>query len=60
MASSRFRGFSRKKHQNARGFMQEFLWSGKRYQPAQRLKRRDKSCGLHLKEIFLLGDVNFL
>jgi len=27
LASGRFRGFSRKKYRNARGFAQEFIWS---------------------------------
>jgi len=33
LASGHFRGFSRKKHQNERGFAQEFLWSYKSYRP---------------------------
>jgi len=54
-ASGWNRGFSRKKHWNTRGFTREFLQSGKRYQPGQKLKRRGKSCSLHPKKIFCLG-----
>jgi len=38
---------------------QEFLWSGKCYRPSQKLKRRGKSCGLHLKKNFWLGGCGF-
>jgi len=42
------KGFSRRKHWNARGFACDFLRSGKCYWPSQKLKRRGKSCSLHL------------
>jgi len=38
----------------------EYLWSGKRYRPGQKLKRLSKSCSLHSKKMFLLGWVDFL
>jgi len=55
MASSRFRGFSEKKRQNARGFAREFLRSGVLYRRGKSLKRRCKSSRLHSKKNFLLG-----
>jgi len=56
LASGRNWGFLReKKHRNTRGFAWEFLWSGKRYQPSEKLKRHGKSCSLHSKKIFWLG-----
>ena len=60
LASGRFWGFPRKKHRNARGFAQEFLRFGLRYRPSQKLKRCGKSCNLHLKKMFCLGDADFL
>jgi len=42
-----------KKHLNARGFVQEFLWSGMLYKPGKSL-RRDESSSLH-SYFFLLG-----
>jgi len=48
------KGFSRRKHWNARGFACDFLRSGKCYWPSQKLKRRGKSCSLHLKKLFLV------
>jgi len=47
--------FLRKKHRNACGSAREFLRSGKRYRPDQKLIRRRKSCSLHSKNNFLLG-----
>ena len=37
LASGRFRGFSKKKRLNARGFAQEFLWSDMLYRPGKSL-----------------------
>jgi len=39
----------------ARGFAREFLWSGKRYRPGQKLERLGKSCSLYSKTIFGWG-----
>jgi len=55
LATSRFQGFLRKKHRNACGFAWEFLQSGKRYRPGQKLKRRSKSCSLHSEKNFVCG-----
>jgi len=55
LASGCFRGFSEKKHLNARGFAREFLWSGMLYRPGKSIKRRGKSSILHSKKIFCLG-----
>jgi len=52
LASTRIRGFSEKKHLNARGFAREFLWSGMLYRSGKSLIRRGKSSSLHLKKIF--------
>jgi len=38
---------SEKKHWNAHGFAQEFLWSCKGYRPGWSVKRRSKSSSLH-------------
>jgi len=59
-ASGCFRGFSEKKHLNARGFAWEFLRSGMLYRTGKSLQRRGKSSSLHSKNIFLLGDAGFL
>jgi len=59
LASARFWGFSEKKCLNARGFAQEFLWSGMLYRPGKSLKRRGKSFSLHLKKNFCLGVAGF-
>jgi len=40
-------------------FVQEFLQSGKHYRPGQKLKRLVKSCSLHSKKFFWLGDADF-
>ena len=55
LASGRFWGFPRKKHQNACGFAWEFLWSGMLDRPGKSLKRRGKYSSLHSKKNFLLG-----
>jgi len=60
LASNCFWRFSEKKRLNARGFAQEFLWSGMLYRPSKSLKRRGKSARLHSKKIFCLGDAAFL
>jgi len=52
--------FVKKKHRLACGFAREFLRSGKRYRPGQKLKRCGKSCSLHSKKFFWLGDLDFL
>jgi len=54
-----FEDFWEKKYRNARGFAQEFLWSCICYRPGQGLKRRGKSCSLHLKKNFLVGWCRF-
>jgi len=59
LASGCFRGFSEKKHLNARGSVREFLRSGMLYRPGKSLKRRGKSSSLHTKKIFLLGECGF-
>jgi len=60
LASGCFFGFSEKKRLNARGFVWEFLRSGRLYRPGKSLKRRGKSSSLHSKKIFCLGYVDFL
>jgi len=60
LASGCFRGFLGKKRRNARGFAQEFLWSGTLYRLGKTLKRCSKSSSLHSKKNFLLGVVGFL
>ena len=45
-------GISKKNHQNARGFAQEFLQSGKCYRPGRSVKWRGKSSSLHSKRNF--------
>jgi len=59
LASDRFRGFSKKKTLNARGFAREFLRSGILYRPGKSLKRRGKSFSLHWSKNFLLGGCVF-
>jgi len=39
LASARIRGFSEKKRLNARGFAQEFLWSGMLYRQSQKMRQ---------------------
>ena len=46
---------ARKNSWIARGFAREFLRSGKRYRPSQKLKRLSKSCSLHSKNFFVWG-----
>jgi len=53
------KGNFQKKHRNARGFAQEFLWSSICYRPGQSLKRHGKSCSLHSKKHFLVGGCRF-
>jgi len=53
-------GDFRKKHRNARGFVREFLWSGKCYRPSQSVKRCGKSSSLYSKNFFWLGGADFL
>ena len=48
-------GIFGKKRLNARGFAQEFLWSGMLYRPGKSLKRRGKSSSLHSKKFFSWG-----
>jgi len=55
LASGRNLEFSRQNNQIARGFAQEFIWSGKRCIPSQRLKRCGKSSSLHSKKSFWFG-----
>jgi len=59
-APGRFRDFQKEKRLNACGFAREFLWSGMLHRPGKSLKRRGKSCSLHSKTNFLLGDAFFL
>ena len=49
------RGFSKKKHQNARGFAQEFIRSCTGYGPGRSIKKCGKSSSLHSKKNFCLG-----
>ena len=55
-----FRDIQKKQRRNARGFAQEFLWSGMLYRPSKSLKRHSKSSSLHSKKIFCLGAAVFL
>jgi len=55
-----FRGFSKTKRLNARGFVGEFLWSSMLHRTSKSLKRRGKSSGLHSKRNFFLGGAFFL
>jgi len=55
LVSARIRGFSKRKHLNARGFAREYLWSGMLYRPGKSLKRCGKSSSLHSKKTFCLG-----
>jgi len=52
-------GIFAKKSLNARGFAQEFLWSGMLYRPGKSLKKRGKSSSLHSKKNFLLAGCGF-
>jgi len=58
LVSGRNREFSCQNNRIARGFVCEFLRSGKRYRPGQRLKRHGKSSCLHSNN-FLLGGCDF-
>ena len=55
LASSRFGGFSQRKHRNACGFARVLLWSDKRYRPGKRLIRHGKSSSPHSKKNFAWG-----
>jgi len=55
LASGCFRGFSEKKHLNARGFVREYLLSCTGYGPGRSIKRRWKSSSLHSKNLFAWG-----
>ena len=52
-----FRGFSAKKHLNARGFARELLRFGRLYRLGEGLKKRGQSSRLHSKKIFCVGVV---
>jgi len=58
LASGRFWGF-KKKHQNARSFAQQFLWSAKCYGPGRSVKRCSNTSSLHSKKNFLLRGCRF-
>ena len=59
LASGCFRGFSKKKHLNARGFVQEYLRSCTGYELGQSVQRRGKSSSLHSEKFFLLRECGF-
>ena len=52
---ARFRGFSAKKHLNARGFAREFLRSCMLYRPGKSIKKRGQSSRLDSKKNFCEG-----
>jgi len=55
-----FGDFREKKHWNARGFVQEFLWSSKRYQPSQKFKNAASLVACAWKKFFWLEGADFL
>jgi len=55
LAPGWIRGFSEKKHLNARGFAQEYLRSCMGYGRGRSIKSRGKSSSLHSKKFFAWG-----